>query len=167
MSDKIHIILHQNKADENARGHIGTELNNKAETVLEVAKDKMNSNISTVHAVYIRAMDFEPFAFRINEDALSELVGGYVFEKGKGNFEAFDYSELKDEQHRQALEATFSESGSYGYGDLMNALKRGYASIGCVYGDSKVGKLKTFLENKRMIVKDANRKYCFKPDYHY
>jgi hypothetical protein len=31
----IHTILHQNKADENARGHIGTELNNKAETVLE------------------------------------------------------------------------------------------------------------------------------------
>jgi hypothetical protein len=163
----IHTILHQNKADENARGHIGTELNNKAETVLEVAKDKMNSNISTVQAVHIRAMDFEPFAFRINEDALPELVGGYVFEKGKGNSETFDYSELKDEQHRQALEAIFSESGSYGYGDLMKALKRGYASIGCVYGDSKVGKLKTFLENKRMIVKDANRKYCFKPDYHY
>ena len=29
----IHTILHQNKGDENARGHIGTELNNKAETV--------------------------------------------------------------------------------------------------------------------------------------
>ena len=30
----IHTILHQNKNDENARGHIGTELNNKAETVM-------------------------------------------------------------------------------------------------------------------------------------
>ena len=39
----IHTILHQNKADENARGHIGTELNNKAETVLEVAKDKLTA----------------------------------------------------------------------------------------------------------------------------
>mgnify|MGYP002244706224 CR=1 FL=1 len=36
----IHTILHQNKGDENARGHIGTELNNKAETVLLVEKDK-------------------------------------------------------------------------------------------------------------------------------
>ena len=34
----IHTILHQNKGDENARGHIGTELNNKAETVLLVEK---------------------------------------------------------------------------------------------------------------------------------
>lgn len=34
----IHAILHQNKGDENTRGHIGTELNNKAETVLLVEK---------------------------------------------------------------------------------------------------------------------------------
>ncbi len=30
----IHTVLHLNKGDDNARGHIGTELNNKAETVL-------------------------------------------------------------------------------------------------------------------------------------
>ena len=32
----IHTVLHQNKNDEHARGHIGTELNNKAETILQV-----------------------------------------------------------------------------------------------------------------------------------
>jgi hypothetical protein len=125
--------LHQNKADENARGHIGTELNNKVETVIEVAKDKLDSNISTVQAIHIRAMDFQPFAFRINDEALPELVDGYSFNKEKGESKFYDYSELKDEQHRQALEATFSESKSYGYSDLMKALKCGYASIGCVY----------------------------------
>ena len=37
----IHIqtVLHLNKGDDNARGHIGTELNNKAETVLQVTRD--------------------------------------------------------------------------------------------------------------------------------
>jgi hypothetical protein len=163
----IHTILHQNKADENARGHIGTELNNKAETVLEVAKDKFDGNISTVQAIHIRAMDFQPFAFHINEDALPELVDGYSFDKNKSESQFFDYSELKDEQHREALEATFSESEQYGYSELMKALKRGYAAIGCVYGENKLGKLKTFLENKRMIVKDAAKKYGFNPDYHY
>ena len=38
----IHTILHQNKGDEHARGHIGTELSNKAETVLQVEKDSKN-----------------------------------------------------------------------------------------------------------------------------
>lgn len=49
--------------DENARGHIGTELNNKAETVLLVEKDKGNGDISNVSAMHIRAMDFEPLPF--------------------------------------------------------------------------------------------------------
>ena len=163
----IHTILHQNKADENARGHIGTELNNKAETVLEIAKDKLDGNISTVHAIHIRAMDFQPFAFRINEDALPELVDEYHFDKQKDKSKFFDYAELTDEQHKQALEATFSEVPQVGYSDLMKALKSGYMTIGCVYGENKLVKLKTFLENKRMIVKDANRKYKFNPDYHY
>ena len=52
----IHTILHQNKGDENARGHIGTELSNKAETVLQVEKDEKDPDISTVKAAHIRAM---------------------------------------------------------------------------------------------------------------
>lgn len=161
----IHTILHQNKADENARGHIGTELNNKAETVLEVAKDKLDNNVSTVQAVHIRAMDFQPFAFRINDDALPELVNDYSFNKKESQY--FDYSELKDEQHMQALEAAFAETKLYGYNALMDALKRGYASIGCMYGENKLGKLKKFLENKRMIIKDSTKKYRYNPEYYY
>ncbi len=68
------------QGDENARGHIGTELNNKAETVLLVEKDKSNGDISKVSAMHIRAMDFEPFAFRINERALPELMEDYQTE---------------------------------------------------------------------------------------
>lgn len=48
----IHTILHQNKNDENARGHIGTELNNKAETVMQVEVDKngQDSKCSRSHS---------------------------------------------------------------------------------------------------------------------
>lgn len=87
----IHTILHQNKGDENARGHIGTELSNKAETVLQVEKDSKNPDISTVKTAHIRAVDFEPFAFRINEEALPELLDGYQFndkDTEKGNRES-------------------------------------------------------------------------------
>ena len=77
----IHTILHQNKGDENARGHIGTELNNKAETVLLVEKgQESNGDISKVSAMHIRAMDFEPFAFRVNDRALPELMEDYQTE---------------------------------------------------------------------------------------
>ena len=70
----LHTVIHQNKGDENARGHIGTEINNKSETVLRVEKDKNDDAISTVEAVYIRDISFPPFAFRINDEALPELI---------------------------------------------------------------------------------------------
>ena len=74
----IHTILHQNKNDEHARGHIGTELNNKAESIMQVEVNKEDKSISIVEAVHIRDKEFEPFAFRINEEALPELVESYA-----------------------------------------------------------------------------------------
>ena len=46
----IHIqtVLHLNKGDDNARGHIGTELNNKAESVLLIARDNADADRSIV-----------------------------------------------------------------------------------------------------------------------
>lgn len=66
----IHTVLHLNKGDDNTRGHIGTELNNKAETVLQITKSSKDVDISEVKAMHIRDKDFQPFAFRINDDAL-------------------------------------------------------------------------------------------------
>ena len=167
----IHTILHQNKGDENARGHIGTELSNKAETVLQVDKDEKNPDISTVKAAHIRAMNFEPFAFRINEEALPELLDGYQFKQkseGKGKRGKFDpYKDITERQHRIALEAAFTLKDGYGYKELAEALREAYASVGVTLGDNKVTSLITVLKNKRMIVQGNGRKYAFNPDFHY
>ena len=167
----IHTILHQNKADENARGHIGTELNNKAETVLLVEKDKSNGDISNVSAMHIRAMDFEPFAFRINDNALPELIEGYRPEAkkpGRPEEEKFDpYRHITEQQHRIALEAAFGLKEEYGYKDLETALIKAYMSVGVKLNHQKAVSLITMLRNKRMIVQENGRKYTFKPDFHY
>ena len=73
----IHTIIHQNKGDENARGHIGTEINNKSETVLKADKGKHNESVSTVEAVYIRDITLPSFAYQINSLALPELLLNY------------------------------------------------------------------------------------------
>ena len=167
----IHTILHQNKGDENARGHIGTELNNKAETVLLVEKDKNNSDISRVSAMHIRAMDFEPFAFRINDRALPELMEDYQTETkapGRPQGERFDAcKDISEQQHRIALEAAFSLQDEYGYKELGKALKESYALVGIPLSDNKLVKLITVLKNKRMIVQENGRKYRYEPDFHY
>lgn len=167
----IHTILHQNKGDENARGHIGTELNNKAETVLLVEKDKSNGEISKVSAMHIRAMDFEPFAFRINDRALPELIEDYQTEAkapGRPQGERFDAcKDISEQQHRIALEAAFSLQDEYGYKELNKALKESYALVGVPLSDNKLVKLITVLKNKRMIVQENGRKYRYEPDFHY
>ncbi len=62
-------VLHQNKADTNARGHLGSELCNKSETVLQVVNE---NGIATVSPVYSRNREIEPFSFRVNRDGLPE-----------------------------------------------------------------------------------------------
>jgi len=75
---RIHImvVLHQNEGDNNALGHLGTELVNKAETVLSITKNE-DKSMSTVEVEYCRGMDFEPFAFTISIEGLPEIVEGF------------------------------------------------------------------------------------------
>lgn len=61
------------------RGHIGTEMSNKAETVLVISKSNENPGISEVHALHIREKEFKPFAFTINETGLPVIAEVHSF----------------------------------------------------------------------------------------
>ena len=54
-----------NKGDKSARGHIGSEIQNKSETVISVTKDITDKTISNVKHEFARGMDFEDFSFTI------------------------------------------------------------------------------------------------------
>lgn len=170
----IHTIIHQNKSDENARGHIGTEINNKSETVLRVEKDKNDDAISTVEAVYIRDVSFPSFAFRINDEALPELIKDYVpTPESKGN-EAWDpYHDISEDTHRSALDSAFPNPDTLlRHGELMDALREAYADEDIELSDYKLKILITFLKNKRMIEQvDKGKKkgnpYRYLQDFYY
>lgn len=161
----IHTVLHLNKGDDNTRGHLGTELNNKAETVLQITKDDFDRDISFVAAMHIRDLDFEPFAFRINDDALPELVENYQPWQ-PGAAKSFDYAEVCEAKHREALQLLFSEADRVSYSSLIGKLQNSYAAIGHSFGINKAKQLKVFLENKRMILKEE-KFYRYNPDFHY
>ena len=166
----IHTILHQNKNDEHARGHIGTELNNKAETIMQVEVDKDDKTISCVEVIHIRDREFEPFAFRINECALPEPVESYISKEkklGRPTKEPFEpYKEIPESVHRAALDAIFADGNITGYDNYLERLKNGYGLQGVKLGHNKAVKVATFLGNKRMVIKKG-KEYQFKPDYHY
>jgi len=160
----IHIqtVLHLNKGDDNARGHIGTELNNKAETVLQITKDNTMPERSIVAPSIIRSKPFEKFAFRLkeveDEICIPQIDLSYSDNERKSH--RFSYQELSTNEHQKALEPVFSTNEVLPYSKLIVALKEAYAKIvGLSYGQTKLKELLQFLLNKGIVVKEERGKY--------
>jgi hypothetical protein len=67
----ITLVIHQNKNDEFATGHLGSAIMKKAECIIAVSKDQTNTSRSLVECNLIRgARDFDKFSFTINEYGL-------------------------------------------------------------------------------------------------
>ena len=161
----IHTVLHLNKGDDNVRGHIGTELNHKAETILQITKSVADGDISEVHASLVRDRDFKPFAFHINEDGLPVLAKDYSFNRS-AQIISFDYELMSEDLHRAALDKAFEGIDRMGYQDLLHRLSVGYSSIGFTRSRAIITKLKKFLMKYDMI-RQEDRKYVYNRDFHY
>lgn len=125
----IHIVtvLHQNKGDNNARGHIGTELINKAETVLTVTVDSTNESVSIVEPQQCRNKPFDIFAFKINESGNTELVDDFI--KSSSKKDNFDIFKTDDNTKIKLLEKAFGERKLLEYKYLLTDIKSAYKTI--------------------------------------
>lgn len=153
----IHIqtVLHLNKGDDNARGHIGTELNNKAESVLLIARDNADADRSIVSPAIIRSKAFQPFAFRLSEDegiCLPKLDSDYTVLHPQ----VVAYQKLTYEEHSKALREVFGQCTELGYGDLLVRLSSAYSTTtGHTYRQTKLKELLRFLLRKGMVIKEG------------
>ena len=165
----IHIqtVLHLNKGDDNARGHIGTELNNKAESVLLIARDNADADRSIVSPAIIRSKAFQPFAFRLSEDE------GFCLPKLDSDYTALHpqvvaYQELTYGEHSKALREVFGQDTELGYGDLLVRLSSAYsAETGHTYRQTKLKELLRFLLRKGMVIKEGRGRYRCSSDRHH
>lgn len=150
----IHCVLHLNKGDNNVRGHIGTEMSNKAETVLVISKSTENSNISEVHALHIREKEFEPFAFTVNDEGLPVIAENHTMSgNGKDRPKARSgFMNLSVEQHREALSAAFQDKPIRGFENVLQALMASYEAIGFKRGRSVMIKMLQYLTNDLKLV---------------
>ena len=146
----VHIctVLHQNKGDRNARGHLGTEIINKAQSVLSV--EKKDENISLVSAEFSRDKDFTPFAFSINESGLPYILDDYETEKqeSKSRINPFNYPESA---HREVYENIFRRKAEYRRSELLIQIKLEFQKLMIDFGESKAKDFLSYAENQKII----------------
>ncbi|MFO8065953.1 MAG: BT4734/BF3469 family protein [Bacteroidales bacterium] len=151
----VHIIniLHQNKGDTNARGHVGTELVNKSETVASVKKDDiLDPELSIVEAEYTRNPPFEKFAFYINQDGLPERGDVPEPEAKREIIHPGKFGEMK---HKQVLSRVYSQNESYSFRKLCDAVQFQFNELGIEFGKSKARDFITFYEQNNYIKNES------------
>lgn len=138
----INCILHMNKGDNNARGHVGTELMNKSSSVLGVNKHEKQTDYSTIEAIACRDKEPNQLTFGINSDGLPYLLEPEqmeILQKLSENKKRTtnNPTDCQLDTHRDNLKFhIFKNESERTYADLCNA-------IGNFYGVGK-DKSKTF-----------------------
>lgn len=154
----ICVILHQNKGDANARGHLGSELVNKAETTLSVTKDPDDDSLSYVEAEYCRDKEFKPFAIRIDDQGHPAIVPGLIKTEIKKTRKAWAPENYPPHTHVNVLSRIWPTptSEKLKYADFRERIRLEFLKEGVTIGHSYQKQLVTYYFNKEMVQKNAN-----------
>lgn len=138
-------ILHQNKGNEHARGHLGAELTNKAEMVLKVSQGESNEII--IEPEFTRGEPFQTFALIRGEAGKPRLLENWKApaksEKSRSQ-KVLLPTEIIKETHIEILQKVFNAQAKKKYNELLSSLKN---QINSWYGYSiSDAKVKTYIQ---------------------
>jgi len=150
----IHImtVLHQNKGDLNARGHLGTEMVNKGQTVLSVSVDPNNKSISIVEAERCRERDPETFAFFVDENGLPEVITDWKPSPPQtgGRRPKASPDSITDKIHFDTLSEIFRDLPKPNGSKIKDCLKTMFD-----IGTNMAGQYVTYYEKEGWIIKEG------------
>jgi len=164
VENDIHIlnILHQNPSENSKmRGHLGTILTNKSETVIQITSDKENENIKLVETLNTRNKKPNPFAFEIMENGIPEIVD---YEFTNITVKKLSKKQLFENSKIEILNDIFSGEKviQIGYRELLDKFRRSFLTI----NNETIGELyakdciKTLIENSYVLKTQYDNKYC-------
>ncbi len=149
-------VLHQNKGDNNARGHLGAELVNKAEITLSVTKDQ-GSGFSIVEAEFSRDREPEPFAFEIDSMGIPQLVEDWQFRTEQSRTKkSISPNDIPIETHLRILRDTFAKLPDPKYSEFWRQLKAQLAELGNTIGDNKAKDFAQYYLTNDFIIRNGN-----------
>jgi len=165
----LHIlnVIHLNPGDlsHKMKGHLGTKLADKSETVLGVSIDKDNANIRLVQSLATRNRKPDAFAFEIMENGNPNIVD-YEFCETISRRKKEPSETKKDKLNNNATEiiiSAFQDSPEKGiqYKDLCDRIRRAYLKITKdILGDRYTKDfMKESIEEGKIMYEPATKKY--------
>lgn len=156
----IHIvtILHENPSNDKARGHLGTELSNKAETVIQIEVDPHLPNVSVVKPFSCRNKPFEPFAFEIIEGKPTPIP---EYDTSSYAKDSFNIKNIDDKDLMKALDDCFKDEEEIKRDRLKKDMQR---QLKLKFGErkglglNKIDELIIDLKERGIITQDTQRK---------
>ena len=140
----LHIlnVIHLNPGDlsHKMKGHLGTKLADKSETVLGVSIDKDNDNVRIVKSLATRNRKPDPFAFEISENGNPEIIDYEIGEtKPRQRKETVSKKDKLNSNATEIINLSFSNKGNITnennndkgimYADLKDRIKRAFLKI--------------------------------------
>lgn len=167
----IHIIvvLHTNKGkgDDNARGHIGSEMENKCETVISVTVNQYNPDISIVKGALTRNIGFEDFAFYIDDNGLPKSTC-IPNKKNNPDNRKISPEELPKETQNDIINRLFQNKDEFNSKSLVYEIMNQLKIIGHNIGERKAGDFKDYWLKLGLIIDNGTgreRKYVISPGF--
>lgn len=164
----VHIlnILHQNPTENSKmRGHLGSILTNKSETVIQITSDKYNESIKLVETLQTRNRKPDPFAFEILENGNPSIVDFDFDTVGpkKKKEPLKTKKDLLNEFSNDILINVYESSDELGfmYADLCDRIRRSFLKITENVIGERYAKdfLKDCIEKGYIFMEKDNKRY--------
>lgn len=156
-------ILHQNKGDANARGHLGTELINKAEAIFSVNKDPNNPHASIIEPEQMRGLSPDPLGMERDGNGTPILTG--TIEVRRDGSPAKSAKQLESFEIWQLFSTAYSHQKEYTYAELVRQVKIAHVEAHGKVGDNRVKELITLAKNEGWVLQSAPRDPYVLGDY--
>jgi len=166
----LHIlnVIHLNPGDlsHKMKGHLGTKLADKSETVLGVSIDKNNASVRLVQSLATRNRKPDPFAFEIMENGNPNIVD-YEFQEFSNLRSKKEPAKTKkdklDENSFNIINGCFTDSDEKGvqYAELCMRVRREFLKLTSEVLGERYAKdfLKEAIEESKIMYEPAQRKY--------
>jgi len=166
----LHIlnVIHLNPGDlsHKMKGHLGTKLADKSETVLGVSIDKNNASVRLVQSLATRNRKPDPFAFEIMENGNPSIVD-YEFQEVSSLRQRKEPAKTKKDKLSDnsfnIINGCFTDLEEKGvqYAELCMRIRREFLKLTSeVLGDRYAKDfLKEAIEDNKILYEPAQRKY--------